>query len=147
MNFAIEKLQDCWDEIMVLANQHWNETQNFRHDEGFAPKFARYKQQEDWGSYIQFTARDEGVLVGYAGVYVVPSMHSQRLICTEDTWYIEPGHRKGLAAIRFFKFMENECRKRGVYSITLTAPESTKAETIHRFMGYRKVASVSYKRL
>ena len=147
MIFAIESLRDCWDEMVALAERHWNETQNFRKDEGFNPSRERYQQQEDWGSFVQFTARKNGVMVGYAGLYIVPSMHSQKLICCEDTWYLAPEERRGLAAIRFFKFMENECHRRGVWSVTLTAPTSTGAEKIHRFLGYTTVGTVSHKRL
>ena len=147
MIFAIEKLKDCWDEIMVLAERHWNETQNFRHEEGFNPKFERYQQQEEWGNYIQFTARENGELIGYGGVYIVPSMHSQELMANEDTWFMAPEHRKGWDSIKFFRFMEDECKRRGAKSITLSAPVTTRAETIHRFLGYKKVAVVSYKRI
>ena len=148
MIFAIERLEDCWDEMVALAERHWNEVQNVRlKEEGFNPKYERYKQQEDWGSFLQFTARKDGVMVGYAGLYIVQSMHSQRLICTEDAWYLVPEERKGFAAIRFFKFMENECRKRGVWSVTLTVPDSSGAGKIHKFLGYETVGTISYKRL
>lgn len=145
--FAVEPIAQCWDEAVVLARQHWFETQQHRHDQPFKPSFERYQQCEQYGGYVQFTARVDGRLVGYGGVYIVPSMHTQDTICVEDTWYLDPEHRKGWDAIRFFRFMENACRERGVKEVTLTAPSTTRAGTIHRFLGYKEVAKVYSKRL
>lgn len=147
MKFAIEKLKDCWDEVVELAGKHWLETQEYRHAQPFNPSFERYNQYEEMGCYLQFTARDEGRLVGYGGLYIVPSMHTQELICTEDTWYLLPEARKGFDAIKFFRFMEDECRKRGVKEVSLTAPATTRAGVIHKFLKYQKVAEVYSKHL
>lgn len=132
---------------MVLAGQHWKETQQHRHDQPFNPSFERYRQVEAIGGYVQFTARVDGKLVGYAGIYIVPSMHTQTLICVEDTWYLDPEHRKGFNAIKFFRFMEDYCRSRGVHEVTLTAPTHTRAGTIHRYLGYKEVAKQYAKTL
>ena len=147
MIFAVERLRDCWDEIMPLANAHWNETQQHRHQQPFKPSLERYAQYEEMGCYIQFTARVDGLLVGYGGLYIVPSMHTQELICTEDTWYIAPDHRKGLSAIKFFRFMEDECRRRGVKEVTLTEPVTTRVGIIHKRLGYKHVANMRSKHL
>lgn len=147
MIFAIEKIRDCWDEVSALGQQHWLETQQYRHSQPFKPMLERYAQYEDFGGYLQFTARVDGVLVGYGGLYIVPSMHTQELICQEDTWYLMPEHRKGFSAIKFFRFMEDECRKRGVKEVMLTAPATTRAGVIHKFLKYEKVADVYSKHL
>lgn len=147
MIFAIEPLKGCWDEIMVLAHKHWNETQAYRHSQPFRPVFERYESYERMGCYVQFTARVEGKLVGYAGLYFVPSMHTQEPICTEDTWYLDPEFRKGWTAIKFFRFMEDECRRRGVVEVTLTEPISTEVGIIHRRLGYKPVATMRSKHL
>lgn len=145
MVFAIEPLRDVWDNVVEMAQKHWNETQQHRHDQPFSPSFERYAQVEAVGGYVQFTARVEGRMVGYAGIYIVPSMHTQSLICVEDTWYLKPEYRKGFNAVKFFRFMEDYCRSRGVHEVTLTAPIHTRAEVIHRYLGYKAVATQSSK--
>jgi hypothetical protein len=138
--FAVEPLQDAWDEVVGLARKHWNETQGYRHNQPFNPVFERYNQYAKAGWYLQFTVRDEGRLVGYGGAYIVPSMHTQRLIAQEDTWYLLPEYRRGLLAVRFFRFMEEECVKRGAEEVSLTVPEGIGTGVLCERLGYRKVA-------
>lgn len=151
MNFAIEPLETVWDEIYEpphgLAYRHWSETQGFRHYQGYAPSKERYLQYEKGGWFIQFTVRNEGVLVGYGGAYVVPSMHSGRTIATEDTWYLLPEHRSGWNAIRFYKFMQAACEERGAEEATLTLPSEKGLDPIVRRLGYNLVARQYSKQL
>ena len=140
IEFAVEPLEKCWAEIYDrpdgLAYKHWCETQGFRSYQGYAPSFERYNQYAKAGWFLQFTVRDEGVLVGYAGVYLCPSMHSQKLISTEDTWYLAPAYRKGWNAIRFYRFMEAEGVKRGVVEATMTMPEEKALNPLVERLGY-----------
>ena len=147
MIFAIEKLGDCWDEIMVLARAHWMETEMYRHGQEFAPSFERYRQYEDAGWLLQFTAREDGRLVGYATMYLVPSMHTQRLIATEDTWFLLPSHRKGRNAVRFYRHVEAECFRRGAVEVTMTAKMTNHAGRILEYLDFEKVAVQYSKQL
>lgn len=126
--FAREPLEDCWSEIYDkpngLAYIHWCETQKFQSEQEYNPLFDRYNQyaKNDW--FVQLTVRDEGRLVGYSGFYVIPSMHTQALIATEDTWFLLPEYRKGWTALKLFKFGEQICRGLGVVRSYLTVPYS-----------------------
>lgn len=143
--FAVEPLEQVWDEFVALAEQHWKETQGYRHGQPFCLSFERYNAYAKVGWYLQFTARDQGRLVGYGGVYIVPSMHTQQLIATEDSWYLAPEYRKGWNAVRFFRFMEQEGVKRGVVESTLTTPTHLKSGLICERLGYKPVATVYNK--
>jgi hypothetical protein len=142
--FAVEPLETVWSEIYEpphgLAYQHWNETQGHRHCQGYAPSFERYRQFEAAGWFLQFTCRDDGRLVGYGGAYVVPSMHSGQTIATEDTWYLKPHYRTGWNAVKFYKFMQAECEKRGAVEATLTLPADRNLDPIVKRLGYNCVA-------
>jgi hypothetical protein len=141
MIFAVEPLRDAWDEMVTLARQHWNETQAYRHNQPFNPSFDRYNQYAEAGWFLQFTARDEGRMVGYGGIYLVASMHTQILIAQEDTWYLLPEYRKGWNAVRFFRFMEDECRRRDAKQVNLSTPEGYASGIICQRLGYKKVAN------
>lgn len=147
MIFAVEKLRDCWDEIMVLARAHWQETEGYRHNQPFAPLLERYAQYDDAGWLIQCTARDEGRLVGYATMYVTPSMHTQQIIATEDTYFLLPEYRKGRNAIRLYRFAEEECRKRGAVEVMMTEKQETKVGVILAYLGFKQVARQWSKQL
>ena len=140
--FAVEPIAEVWDEVVGLAKQHYCETQLYRHSQPFNPSFERYKHYNEAGCYIQFTVRDAGRMVGYGGAYIMPSMHTQRIIATEDTWYLLPEYRKGWTALKFFRFMQEECRKRGAEDVTLTVPEGIGTGVLCERLGYTKIATV-----
>ena len=136
IEFNIEPLGKVWDECIELAKKHWWETEAYRHNQPFAPDFERYNQFAQVGWFLMFTARDEGKLVGYAGMYLVQSMHTQKMIATEDTWFLLPEYRKGRNAIRFYNFVEKECRSRGATEITMTVKTVNQAGKILEYLGY-----------
>lgn len=132
---------------MALGAKHWAENQDHRHAQPYNPILERYESYEQIGCYVQFIARHEGEIVGHCGCYVVPSMHTQSLIATEDAWYLTPEHRLGWTAVRFFKFMEKELIRRGVAEITLTTPYGLKSGRICEFLKYKPIATVYSKQI
>ena len=142
MIFAIEPIADIWDDVFVLGQKHWLETQQYRHNQTFNPSLERYGAFEQSGMLYMFTARDDGRLVGYGGLYVTSSMHTQARISTEDTWYMLPEYRRGWNGIRFFKYMEDFLRKMDVVETTLTVPVTKDARHGHMLerLGYTPVA-------
>lgn len=132
--FAIEPLASVWDDMLVNARLHWDETAMAAAGEVFAPSFERYSRYGDM--YTVFTARDDGRLVGHCGMYLTPSMHSQKLLATEDTWYLLPEYRKGRNAIEFYKFVEAEMIHRGAEKVTMTAAPYNGACRIMEYLGY-----------
>lgn len=143
--YGIEPLENCWNEVMALAVQHWHETEGYRHGQPFCPSFERYNQYEKCGWLVQFTARDNGNLIGYATMYICPSMHTQQVVAVEDTWFLLPDYRKGRNALEFYKYVENVCRERGVVEIGMTAKFTNSAGRILEYLGYQKV-SVQYSK-
>lgn len=117
MTFACESVSTIWDEIYPLAKAHHAGTRSFRRHEPFNPSRDRYIACNQQGYFHCFTARVDGKLVGYFGIYVTPSMHSQLLMAVEDTFYIHPDHRKGFLAVRFIKHVEQQLRDWGVHEI------------------------------
>ncbi len=106
-----------WAEVLVLANEHWASTKSYRRHEPFNPSYERYKSYNDCGFFRLVTARDEDALVGYFGVYVMPSMHSQLLTANEDTLFLAPSHRGGTNAFRFIKHIIAQCSEWRVHEL------------------------------
>lgn len=104
------------------------------------PLRHRYEEYERAGWFFEFVARDEGRMIGFSGMYIVPSMHSQALIATEDTWYLLPGYRgKGRTIIRFYAFIEDEIRKRGACEINMSVPILGAAGRLLEHLDYEPV--------
>lgn len=138
--FAIEPLEKCWNEVMVMAQAHWAETEGYRNGQECKPSFERYNTYDKCGWFLMFTARKEDKMVGYAGMYITPSMHTQEVIASEDTWFLLPEYRKGRNAIRFYNYVEEECRRRGATEIGMTAKMTNHAGKILEYLGYKETA-------
>lgn len=147
VTFAIEPLAPIWPQFMGLAMQHWQETEGYRAGQQFAPDAYRYFQYNEMGMYVFFTVRDGPRLVGYAGIYFTPSMHTQRLIATEDCWFLLPEYRKGRNALNLHRFVEDECRRRGVVEIGMTAKLTNSVGRILEYLGYKEVSKQYSKHL
>ena len=147
LSYQIEPLSLCWNEMIQLAAAHWQETEGYRHGQPFCPSFERYNQYDQAGWFIMFIARDGAKMAGYAGMYLTPSMHTQQLIATEDTWFLLPQYRKGRNAIQFYQFVEDECRRRGVVEIGMTAKLTNSAGRILEYLGYEVVSKQYSKHL
>lgn len=139
-DFAIEPLSHCWQDCLGLAVQHWSETESYRHGQPFNPNLALYLDYERRGLFIMGTARSIGQLMGYAGMYICPSAHTQQLVATEDTYFLLPEARKGRIGIAFVKFMEQECAARGAIEIVMTAKLTNRAGRLLDYLGYTVVA-------
>lgn len=139
ITFAIEKVRDVIDELVPLWKSHWEETEMYRAGQGFNPNIKDYIGYNDVGFYILYTMRDNGKLVGNGGMYVTPSMHTQKLIATDDTVYVLPEYRKGYTAIKFLKFLEADLFKRGVVEISITI-KSEKVRKLYEIYGYKLIA-------
>lgn len=146
LTFAIEPLRICWNEWIALAAEHWKETEGYRHGQPMSPSFDRYNQYDEAGWFSMFTARDEGRMVGYCGMYFVPSMHTQQLLATEDSLFLIPEYRKGRNAINFHKFIEDECRQRNVVEIGMTAKDEAVARLLD-YLGYTRIGTQHSKHL
>lgn len=140
LEFSVESLKDVWNDVIRLAVDHWAETEMYRHGQKFAPSYDRYIQYENAGWLMQCIARDKGQMVGYATMYIVPSMHTQMVIATEDTFFLLPEYRKGRNGVRLVKFVEDECRKRGAVEIMMTAKLTNQAGRFMECLGYEQVA-------
>lgn len=147
ISFQIEPLSKCWNELMVLASQHWHETEGFRRGEPFAPSYARYIECERIGFFVMFTARDGEKLCGYAGMYITTSMHSQARISVEDEWFLLPEYRKGRNAIRLVKYVEGALASRGVTAIQMSAKIKNGAGRILEYLDYEATSTVFFKSL
>lgn len=113
----VESVASCWDELLPLTRAHWEGTKTYRRHEPFNPDKNRYVQFNEMGFFHLITARDAGTLIGYFGLYISPSMHSQLRMATEDTFFIHHDYRHGRLAVRVLKYVESYCQLLGVHEL------------------------------
>lgn len=141
IEFSQERLSDVWDEVMGIAREHWYETEEYRHGQEFNPDKERYLSYSEIGFLRLYTARSQGVLIGYAVMYISPSMHTQKMIATEDTWFLKTDYRRGRNAIRFYNYVESQVLKHGVVEIMMSAKLVNSSGKIMEYLGYSHVAN------
>lgn len=139
MEFKLEKISDIWDELYPLYEEHWKETEEYRHGQELDMDKNRYIQYEDMGFFFMFTVRDGKKLVGNMGMYVMPSMHTKKLVATEDTLFLLPEYRKNGNAFNFCNFVEDDMRKRGVIEVVMTVKTTNKAYKFCERLGFQRI--------
>ena len=149
LTFAIEPVEHTWNQVMILANQHWEGTKSYRRHEPFNPSFDRYQHYNQSGFFQLLTARNQGELVGYFGVYLSHSMHSQHLMMTEDTFFLRQDYRGGRNALRFLHFIEAKAHEWGVHEIMFSCEidNDTGIQKLLDYLHYQPVIQQFSKRL
>jgi hypothetical protein len=145
--FAEERVKDVVEEYYQIGLKHWMETDLYEQGQVFNPDVSRYIKSNEIGIYHLFTAREEGKLVGDIGAYITPSMHTQKTIAQEDTWYLLPEYRKGRNAILFLRFAEDKLKEYGVEEIYTTTKTNRPTGKLMEYLGYKQIATQYHKEL
>lgn len=146
----LERVEQVWEEVMALATMHWAGTKSYRRHYPFQPSYERYKACNENGFFQLFTARTkEGRMVGYFGVYLSQSMHSQHLMATEDTFFLHPDFRGGRTALRFLQAIEQQCQQWGVVEIMFSCEQDneTGIQRLLNLLDYKPVIMQYSKQL
>ncbi len=131
---------------MTLCQKHWDETEQYQ-SFPLNPDKKRYLEHNNSGFHRQYMARRGEKAVGYLGVYVTDSMHTQVKIATEDNWYLDKSARGGRNAMRFYQFVEEDLKKLGVKEILMHSKHANNSERLMKFLGYDPVGTLCIKRL
>lgn len=139
--FRAERFRDIVDELHPLHEQHFAETEIHRLGFGLKPDYDYMVDMERQGRMVQFTARDNGKLIGNIRMYVQESLHTGNQYASEDTFYLLPEYRKGWTALRFWRFMEDSVRSIGVQEIRTDSKVINKVHKLNEYCGYKHVAN------
>ncbi len=77
------------------------------------PDTATYSALDAQGALVVLTARSAGRLVGYCLAVVKRHPHYPTLCGFEDSYYLTPSFRRGIAGVRLITRMNAELRRRG----------------------------------
>jgi hypothetical protein len=141
--FQAESFREILPELEVLHAAHFAETE--QHLQGFTlqPNYGYMAERERQGGLVQFTARTaDGQLVGNLRMYVGTSLHTGNRFAEEDTFYLEPAHRRGHAALALLRYAEEMLV--AVVGVREIRANSKVVNRAHRLMdrrGFRHVAN------
>ena len=115
MKYQEEKYGQVRSEIEVLFKEHWQEIALNQDKIKLNPDFDTYKTLNDAGILRIFTARQDGLLVGYFLVMVTPHIHyKDHSFAMNDIIYVHPKWRGATVAYRMIKHVENALKEDGV---------------------------------
>ena len=137
--FARERMEDVVEEMKLLHQAHWHETEAHRHGLTLNPDYEIFIRYERAGRYVLFTLRNDGRLQGNCALCLDKSTHTQTLLATEDTLYLLPEARKRRAATHFIEYCENALKSLGVKEINVSVKTVNKAGRFFSMLGYRHV--------
>jgi len=115
VKYQQEFLETCRNELEELFNLHWEEIALNKDKIQLNPNWDAYEAIEESGHLKIFTARSNGILIGYFFVVVSVSLHyKDHLFADNDLIYLHKDYRKGFTGINLIKFAEKCLREDGV---------------------------------
>lgn len=143
VNFALERISDILPEAEELWRLHWEETEApYRGVQGYSPDIAQYMNLDRLGWFAEFTARDNGRLVGHLGFIVHRGRHTRRLGAIEDYFYIRQEHRGGGNGMKLLKFAIDNLKSRGCTSIGMSSKVTHDISPLLKKAGFSHVAEL-----
>lgn len=115
MNYQLECLASVKDDIIPLIEQHWELVALNKDKIKLNPDWEQYALLDAAGIFKAFTARNNGVLVGYFILLVSQSLHyKDHIFATCDIIFVAPEARKGATGYKLLKYAENWCKENNV---------------------------------
>ena len=112
-----ESFEEAYKDAAPLLIKHWAEISS-NLDIALDVNVEAYVLSEANNLLRIYTARDEGVMLGYVALFIHRGLHYQQSVqATQDVFYVDPDHRGKMLGIRLIRFMEDQLRKEGVQII------------------------------
>ncbi len=138
VKYQQEFLSQAEQEVAPLAELEWEESGHPEHT--LVIDWDSYFALEEMGRLKFFTARKDGLLVGYFVVIITsPFTTKGELVGSYEAVYVHKDHRKSMVARRLFKFVEECMKEDGIYRVIAS---SSALNPIGKFldrMGYGEV--------
>ena len=145
---GIEHIGDIADEVQILHEEHWQETETLylkEQTDALRPDYARAAACLDQGQCTIFTARVAATqeLIGNMVFFIMRSFHDKdRVSANEDVFFISKPHR-GRLAVHLLDYAEQTLTGFGVKSVGVTDKAPCGGPDLQRFLerrGYQMVA-------
>ncbi len=142
----IEPFMDNVEELKPLLPIHYEELALNKDKVPLDPQWDVYAAREDAGQVLYVTLRQAGKLVGYFIGFIAPSLHYRTcLTLTMDIYYTVPEIRGGTAAIRLFRLVEREAKRRGVQRIFYGSKNHKDSSRLFGALGFDPVETYHSK--
>jgi GNAT superfamily N-acetyltransferase len=138
VKYQQEFLSHAEQEVTPLAELEWEESGHPTHT--LVIDWDSYFALEKMGRLKFFTARKEGLLVGYFVVIITsPFTTKGELVGCYEAVYVHKDYRKSMVARRMFKFVEDCMKEDGIYRVVASSSAKNPIGNFLNRMGYDEV--------
>ena len=114
----------------------------------FNPDWDLYKYLESNNTLRIFTARENGVLIGYAGYSVEHNLHySDVLHASQDVLYLKPDRRGAMVGVKLIKYADEQLAQMGVKLVSHHVKVNNDFGPLLERMGYNLAEKIYERRL
>lgn len=136
----LERLSAAIDEVKVLWEKHFQETEGYRASLGYNPDVDAFLAFDRAGQFRLYTARRGGRLVGQLGCIIFKSRHTQTKTAGEDFYYVLPEERGQGTARELLRFGLLDLRDEGVEQVTFSDKEPSDLGPFLGKFGFKQVS-------
>jgi hypothetical protein len=135
-----ERFVKVLPELRPLHEEHWSETEKYRHGLELKPDYDAMAERERAGRLLQFTVRRDGMLVGHLRMFLGTSLHTQTLFADEDTLFLRKQYRGSFLPLKLMRYAESALLSLGVREIRASSKKANNADVLMRRLKYDVVA-------
>ena len=147
MTFQEEDPRLIMDEAMPLFYEHWREISHYL-DIALEPDREIYAKAAEMGMLKVFTAREDGVLIGYAAYMVRANIHYKSSIqAQQDVLFVTKEKRRGTVGMRLIAYADKCLAKMGVQVVVQHVKVAHNFGPLLERLGYEHVEHIYTKRL
>lgn len=120
VEYRQETLAQAWPDAEPLFELHYQELTFGKEKIRLAPDTGRYEALERDGGLVIYTARDDGVLIGYAAFFLIGGHAHYRFnpMAINDVFYLDPGRREDVwLGYRFLRFIDRQLVEYGIDAV------------------------------
>lgn len=131
------------DDVLPLYEDHWREVCWRRENFVLNPDHEKYRKLEAGGALRIFTARENGIIIGYALFVVQHHLHYKDVkIASNDIVFVDPARRGHWLGIKLLRHAINSMKAEGVKAVSLRMKKELAWGPIARRLGFEPVEEI-----
>ncbi len=148
IEFSEEKTKNIINELQPLIQKHWEQIALNQETIKLDPDWKQYRLLEDAGMLRVFTARENGVLVGYFAVGISKHLHYKSdTFASCDVIYVKPDSRAGNTGFKLIRHVEKQLEKSDVKVLHINTKLHAPFDKLLEKMGYNAIETIYAKKI